>query len=62
MHEYSITERLFQLALEQADLEEGEQIQRLHIELDPNSGYAPDAIRFYFEHLAEGSDKRDAYH
>lgn len=55
MHEYSITERLFQIALEQADLRCDESIQRLHIELDPDAGYAPDAIRFYFEQLAIGT-------
>lgn len=55
MHEFSITERLFELAIEQADLGVDEHIQRLHIELDPDSGYAPDAIRFYFEQLASGS-------
>ena len=41
----SYTQRLFDLAIEQADLREDEHIQRLHIEIDPNSGYAPDAIR-----------------
>jgi hydrogenase maturation protein HypF len=55
MHEFGITERLFQVALNQADLQFGERIERLHIRLDPESGYAPDAIRFYFEQLAAGS-------
>lgn len=55
MHEFSVTERLFQLAMEQANLVNGERIQRLEIELDSNSGYTPDAIRFYFEQLAQGT-------
>ena len=55
MHEYNATQHLLQLALEQADLRDGEQIERLHIVLDPNGGYTPDAIRFYFEQLSQGT-------
>ena len=55
MHEYSITERLFHVAMDQAQLRDGERLHRLHIALDPQSGYLPDAIRFYFEQLARGS-------
>jgi Zn finger protein HypA/HybF involved in hydrogenase expression len=55
MHEFGITERLFQIAIDQADLQDGERIERLRIRLDPDSGYTPDAIRFYFEQIAKGS-------
>lgn len=55
MHEFDTTEQLFQLALTKAELQEGERIRRLQIALDPDSGYAPDAIRFYFEQLAQGT-------
>ena len=60
MHEFGITERLFQIALDQADLQDGERIRRLQITLDPDSGYVPDAIRFYFEQLAQGTPAEGA--
>jgi hydrogenase maturation protein HypF len=60
MHEFGITERLFQIALEQADLQDGERIRRLQITLDPDSGYVPDAICFYFEQLARGTPAEGA--
>ena len=55
MHEYGITERLFHVAMDQAQLQDGERLQRLYVTLDPQSGYVPDAIRFYFEQLAAGT-------
>ena len=55
MHEYDITEQLFHVAMEQAQLQDGERLQRLYVTLDPQSGYVPDAIRFYFEQLAAGT-------
>jgi acylphosphatase/Zn finger protein HypA/HybF involved in hydrogenase expression len=60
MHEFSVTERLFQIALTQADLRGGERIRRLHINLDPDSGYTPEAIRFYFEQLAQNTPAEGA--
>jgi len=48
MHEYSITKRLFDVAISQAELRDGEKISRLNIQLDPASTYVPDTIRFYF--------------
>lgn len=60
MHEFGITERLFQVALEQAQLRDGERLRRLQISLDPDSGYAPDAIRFYFEQIAQGTPAQGA--
>jgi acylphosphatase/Zn finger protein HypA/HybF involved in hydrogenase expression len=60
MHEFNVTERLFQVALTQADLHDGERIRRLHINLDPDSGYAPEAIRFYFEQLAQNTPAEGA--
>lgn len=53
MHEYLITERLLNVALDQAHPAVGERISRLNVKLDPVSGYAPDSIRFYFEQLAQ---------
>ena len=39
MHEYLITERLLAVALEKAAVGADEQISRLTIAIDPNSGY-----------------------
>jgi len=55
MHEYHITQSLLQTALDKATLQDGEQIERLHIALDPDSTYLADAIRFYFEQLAQNT-------
>ncbi|MEZ4735416.1 MAG: pyruvate:ferredoxin (flavodoxin) oxidoreductase [Caldilineaceae bacterium] len=55
MHEYLITERLLTVALENAQVAAGERIGRLNINLDPDAGYTPDAIRFYFEQLAQNT-------
>lgn len=55
MHELNVTRNLLRVALEQAQVQQGERIQRLHITLDPNSGYSPESIRFYFEELARNS-------
>jgi pyruvate-ferredoxin/flavodoxin oxidoreductase len=55
MHEYLITERLLAVALEKAAVGADEQISRLTINIDPNSGYTPDAVRFYFEELAKNT-------
>lgn len=55
MHEYLTTERLLAVALEQAHVAAGERISRLKVKLDPDSGYAPDSIRFYFEQLAKNT-------
>ncbi|MEZ4615329.1 MAG: hydrogenase maturation nickel metallochaperone HypA [Caldilineaceae bacterium] len=52
MHEYHTTKRLLDVALEQAQLASDERIVNLKINLDPNSGYTPESIRFYFEQLA----------
>jgi acylphosphatase/Zn finger protein HypA/HybF involved in hydrogenase expression len=60
MHEFGITERLFQIALTQAGLRDGERIRCLLINLDPDSGYAPDAVRFYFEQLARNTPAEGA--
>jgi len=60
MHEFGITERLLHVAISQADLRQGETIQRLNIALDPHSGYAPDAIRFYFEQIAQNTPAEGA--
>lgn len=60
MHEFSLTERLYQIALTNADLKPGERIRRLKIRLDPDSGYAPEAIRFYFAQLAQGTAAQGA--
>ena len=53
MHEFHMTQTLLQTALTSAKLQDGEQIERLHIALDPDSRYLADAIRFYFEQLAQ---------
>ena len=55
MHEYLITERLLNIALENAHVSPGERISRLKINLDPDAGYTPDSIRFYFEQLAQNT-------
>ena len=55
MHEYLITERLLAVALEKANVGAGEQIRRLTININPDSGYTPDAVRFYFEELAKNT-------
>ena len=55
MHEYLITERLLNIALENARVAPGERISRLKINLDPDAGYTPDSIRFYFEQLAQNT-------
>jgi Zn finger protein HypA/HybF involved in hydrogenase expression/acylphosphatase len=60
MHEFGITERLFQIALTQANLRDDERIRCLHINLDPDSGYTTDAIRFYFEQLAKNTPAEGA--
>lgn len=60
MHEFNVSERLFQVALTQADLRDGERIRRLYINLDPDSGYTPEAIRFYFEQLAQNTPAEGA--
>lgn len=60
MHEFNITKSLLDVAMAQAQLQPGERIQRLHITLDPNSGYTPESIRFYFDQLAHHSTVADA--
>lgn len=52
MHEHKITEYLVKVALEEAELCGDERIERLYIDIDPNTGYAADSIRFYFEQIA----------
>jgi Zn finger protein HypA/HybF involved in hydrogenase expression len=60
MHEFHLTQTLLQTALDKATLQDSEQIERLHIALDPDSTYLADAIRFYFEQLAQNTAAADA--
>lgn len=55
MHELHVTQQIFQAALEQARLQDGERIRSLHITLNPSIGFVPDAIQFYFEQLSQGT-------
>jgi len=55
MHEYPATKRIFEIACEQAERHGIRKVQAINLVVGDDAGYAGDAIRLYFELLAENS-------
>ena len=52
MHEYSVTKALVDLCNSEAEQNDIKGIARIKIVVGRFTGFAPDAIRFYFEYLS----------
>lgn len=55
MHEYSVTKTLVDLCNAEAERNDIESIARVKVTIGGFTGFAPDAIRFYFEYLSPGT-------
>jgi hydrogenase nickel incorporation protein HypA/HybF len=55
MHEYPATKRIFEIACELAERHGIRRVQAINLVVGDDAGYAGDAIRLYFELLAEHS-------
>jgi hydrogenase nickel incorporation protein HypA/HybF len=51
MHEYSVTKSLVDLCNKEADRNNMKMISKIHLKVGKFTGFSPDSIQFYFEHL-----------
>ena len=51
MHEYSVTKSLVDLCNKEADNNNMKMISKIHLKIGKFTGFSPDSIQFYFEHL-----------
>ena len=51
MHEYSVTKSLVDLCDKEADENNIKTISRIYLKVGKFTGFSPDCIEFYFEHL-----------
>ena len=60
MHEYSITESLLSLALEQANKANASKITRINLLLGEMSGVVSECVQFYFDFLSKNTIAKGA--
>lgn len=51
MHEFSVTRSLVELCDQEADRHRIARVRRINIKVGKFTGFSPDSINFYFEHL-----------
>jgi hydrogenase nickel incorporation protein HypA/HybF len=51
MHEYSVTKSLVDLCNREADKNNIKMIAKINLKIGKFTGFSPDSIEFYFEHL-----------
>jgi hydrogenase nickel incorporation protein HypA/HybF len=51
MHEFSVTKALVDLCNQEAAKNEIKQVRKIHLKIGRFTGFSPDSIQFYFEHL-----------
>jgi hydrogenase nickel incorporation protein HypA/HybF len=55
MHEYSVTKALVDVCNSEAERNDIKSIARVRVTIGKFTGFAPDAVRFYFEYLSPGT-------
>ncbi|UCD20340.1 MAG: hydrogenase maturation nickel metallochaperone HypA [candidate division WOR-3 bacterium] len=60
MHEFSVTKSLVDLCNEEAGRNNIEDVKKIHLKVGKFTGFSPDSIRFYFEHLKVNTRCRHA--
>ncbi len=60
MHEYSVTRSLVELCNQEADRNDIKNIYKIHLRVGRFTGFSPDSIRFYFDHLKVDTKCRSA--
>lgn len=60
MHEFSITRSLVDLCNAEADKNGLVKIYKIHLKVGKFTGFSPDSINFYFEHLKTNTKCQDA--
>jgi hydrogenase nickel incorporation protein HypA/HybF len=60
MHEYSITESLIALVLEEGERVKAEKVRSINLVIGELSTILPDCIKMYFEVIAKGTILEDA--
>jgi hydrogenase nickel incorporation protein HypA/HybF len=55
MHEYSVTKSLVELCNLEADKNNIKMIVKINLQVGRFTGFSPDSIEFYFEHLKVGT-------
>lgn len=55
MHEYSVTKALVDVCNSEAEQNDIKRIVRVRVTIGKFTGFAPDAIRFYFDYLSPGT-------
>ena len=55
MHELSITKTMLDLAIEQAQENDAERVEGIHLIIGEMSGVVDDCVRFYFDFLSKGT-------
>lgn len=55
MHEFSVTRSLVELCDQEASRNKMKTVHRINIKVGKFTGFSPDSINFYFEHLKAGT-------
>ncbi len=51
MHEFGVTKSLVELCNKEADKNKIKKVYKIHLKVGKFTGFSPDSIEFYFEHL-----------
>lgn len=60
MHEFSVTKSLVDLCNNEAEKNNFSSIYKIHLKVGKFTGFSPDSICFYFEHLKPNTKCKDA--
>jgi len=60
MHEFSVTKSLVDLCNAEAEKNKFSRICKIHLKVGRFTGFSPDSISFYFEHLKPNTKCQDA--
>lgn len=55
MHELAVTESIWRIVNERAEAAGAERVTSIHLVIGEMSGFIPDSIQFYFDHLTENT-------
>jgi hydrogenase nickel incorporation protein HypA/HybF len=55
MHEYGVTKSLIELCNKEADKNSIKMISKIYLKVGKFTGFSPDSIEFYFQHLKAGT-------
>jgi hydrogenase nickel incorporation protein HypA/HybF len=60
MHEFSVTKSLVDLCNQEAVKNDIENVRKINVKVGRFTGFSPDSIQFYFEHLKVNTKLREA--